>query len=122
MRGSRSTKGPSRFGPGGYRNQVRRVMAKWQKYDLVVVDELGYAPLACIGAEFLFPVVSDRAERAALIVTTNPPVPDRKEVVTIYENRGGPTEDTVVSPTLWGAPGFPSARAPQHSRAPTASN
>ncbi len=54
-------------------NQVRRVMAKWQKYELIVVDELGYVPLAEIGAEFLFQVVSDRAERAALIVTTNLP-------------------------------------------------
>jgi DNA replication protein DnaC len=54
-------------------NQVRRVMAKWQKYELIVVDELGYVPLTDIGAEFLFQVVSDRAERAALIVTTNLP-------------------------------------------------
>ena len=54
-------------------NQVRRVMEKWQKYELIVVDELGYVPLADIGAEFLFQVVSDRAERAALIVTTNLP-------------------------------------------------
>jgi DNA replication protein DnaC len=54
-------------------NQVRRVMAKWLKYELIVVDELGYVPLADVGAEFLFQVVSDRAERAALIVTTNLP-------------------------------------------------
>jgi len=52
-------------------NQVRRVMTKWMKYELIVLDELGYVPLADIGAEFLFQVVSDRAERAALIVTTN---------------------------------------------------
>ncbi len=54
-------------------NQVKRVMAKWLKYDLIVLDELGYVPLAEIGAEFLFQVISDRAERAALIVTTNLP-------------------------------------------------
>lgn len=54
-------------------NQTRRVMAKWMKYELIVLDELGYVPLADIGAEFLFQVVSDRAERAALIVTTNLP-------------------------------------------------
>jgi DNA replication protein DnaC len=38
---------------------------------LVAVDEVGYVPLADIGAEFLYQVVSERAERAALIVTTN---------------------------------------------------
>ena len=54
-------------------NQVKRVMAKWMKYELIVLDELGYVPLADIGAEFLFQVISDRAERAAWIVTTNLP-------------------------------------------------
>src|SRR5689334_10551901 len=53
--------------------QVKRAMARWMKYDLVALDEVGYVPLADIGAEFLFQVISDRAERAALIVTTNLP-------------------------------------------------
>ena len=54
-------------------NQVKRMMARWQKYELIAIDEVGYVPLADIGAEFLFQVISDRAERAALIVTTNLP-------------------------------------------------
>lgn len=53
--------------------QVKRLMLRWMKYDLIVLDEVGYVPLADIGAEFLFQVISDRAERAALIVTTNLP-------------------------------------------------
>lgn len=53
--------------------QVRRVMARWQRYELIVLDEVGYVPLADVGAEFLFQVIADRAERAALIVTTNLP-------------------------------------------------
>jgi DNA replication protein DnaC len=52
-------------------NQVRRLMARWQKYELIALDEVGYVPLADIGAEFLFQVISERAERAAIIVTTN---------------------------------------------------
>ena len=54
-------------------NQVRRAMARWQKYDLIALDEVGYVPLADLGAEFLFQVISDRAEKAAVIVTTNLP-------------------------------------------------
>lgn len=54
-------------------NQVRRLMIRWQKYELIVLDEVGYVPLADIGAEFLFQVISERAERAAIIVTTNLP-------------------------------------------------
>jgi DNA replication protein DnaC len=54
-------------------NQVRRLMARWQKYELIALDEVGYVPLADVGAEFLFQVISDRAEKAAIIVTTNLP-------------------------------------------------
>lgn len=64
-------------------NQVRRVMARWQKYDLIALDEVGYVPLAEAGAEFLFQVIADRAERAALIVTTNLPF---SEWTTVFPN------------------------------------
>ena len=53
--------------------QVKRVMARWMKYDVIALDEVGYVPLAEIGAEFLFQVISERAERKAIIVTTNLP-------------------------------------------------
>src|SRR5690242_1552151 len=39
-------------------NQVRRMTARWQKYELIAPDEFGYLPLADVGAEFLFQVVS----------------------------------------------------------------
>ena len=63
--------------------QVRRVMARWQRYELIAIDEVGYVPLADIGAEFLFQVISERAERAALIVTTNLPF---SEWTTVFPN------------------------------------
>ena len=64
-------------------NQVRRLMARWQKYELIALDEVGYVPLADIGAEFLFQVIAERAERAALIVTTNLPF---SEWTTVFPN------------------------------------
>ena len=45
-------------------NAVRRVLARWLRYDVIVLDEVGYVPLADIGAEFLFQVIAERAERA----------------------------------------------------------
>jgi DNA replication protein DnaC len=36
-------------------------------------DELGYVPLAEVAAELLFQVIAERAEKAAIIVTTNLP-------------------------------------------------
>ena len=41
---------------------VRRVLARWMRYDLIALDEVGYVPLAEIGAEFLFQVIAERAE------------------------------------------------------------
>ena len=64
-------------------NQVRKMMARWQKYELIALDEVGYVPLADVGAEFLFQVISDRAERAAIIVTTNLPF---SEWTTVFPN------------------------------------
>jgi DNA replication protein DnaC len=52
-------------------NRVGRLLARWFRYELVAIDEVGYVPLADIGAEFLYQVVSERSERAALILTTN---------------------------------------------------
>ncbi len=48
-------------------NAVKRVLARWLRYDVIVLDEVGYVPLADIGAEFLFQVIAERAERASLI-------------------------------------------------------
>jgi DNA replication protein DnaC len=54
-------------------NAVKRVLVRWLRYDVIVLDDVGYVPLAEIGAEFLFKVTAERAERATLIVTTNLP-------------------------------------------------
>lgn len=64
-------------------NQVRRLMTRWQKYELIALDEVGYVPLADIGAEFLFQVIAERAETAALILTTNLPF---SEWTTVFPN------------------------------------
>jgi DNA replication protein DnaC len=52
-------------------NRVGRLLSRWFRYELVAIDEVGYVPLADVGAEFLYQVVSERAERAALVITTN---------------------------------------------------
>src|SRR5207237_2920365 len=51
--------------------QLRRVLARWSRYDLIAIDEVGYVPLAEVGAEFLFQVIAERAERTAIVLTTN---------------------------------------------------
>jgi DNA replication protein DnaC len=61
--------------------QLRRVMARWSRYDLIAIDEVGYVPLAEVGAEFLFQVIAERAERMAVVVTTNLPFSEWTQVI-----------------------------------------
>ena len=61
--------------------QLRRVMARWARYELIAIDEVGYVPLADLGAEFLFQVIADRAEKAAVMMTTNLPFSEWTQVI-----------------------------------------
>ena len=64
----------------GRQNAVKRVLARWLRFDVIALDEVGYVPLAEIGAEFLFQVIAERAERAAIVVTTNLPFSEWTQV------------------------------------------
>ena len=61
--------------------QLSRVLARWSRYELIAIDEVGYVPLAEVGAEFLFQVIADRAEKAALMLTTNLPFSEWTKVI-----------------------------------------
>ena len=65
-----------------HQNQLGRVLSRWARYDLVCIDELGYVPLAELGAELLFQVISDRAEKASVLITTNLPFSEWTKVFT----------------------------------------
>lgn len=64
-------------------SELQRARARWTRYDLIVVDELGYLVMPESAAELLFQVVSGRAERSAIIVTTNLPF---SEWTTMFPN------------------------------------
>jgi len=51
--------------------QLTRARNRWMRYDLIVIDELGYVVMPDAAAELLFQVIAGRAEQAAVIVTTN---------------------------------------------------
>lgn len=51
--------------------QLSRVMTQLGKYELLVLDELGFIPFSPSGAQLLFQLCSALYERVALIVTTN---------------------------------------------------
>ncbi len=51
--------------------RLSRVIQKYGRYGLVVVDELGYVPFSKESAELLFQVLAERHERGSVIITTN---------------------------------------------------
>ena len=62
-------------------NQLSRALGRWARLDLICIDELGYVPLAETACELLFQVIADRAEKAAVIVTTNLPFSEWPQVI-----------------------------------------
>jgi DNA replication protein DnaC len=55
------------------RDELSRVVARYARIDVLLLDELGYLKLPDGAAELVFQVLSERHERASLIVTTNLP-------------------------------------------------
>src|SRR3954447_3378637 len=51
--------------------QLDRVLAQFDRTDLLICDELGYLSFSRAGAELLFQVFADRYERRSLLVTSN---------------------------------------------------
>jgi DNA replication protein DnaC len=64
-------------------NQLSRITNRWTRYELIVIDEMAYVGIPESAAELLFQVIAGRAERAAVIVTTNLPF---SEWTTMFPN------------------------------------
>jgi DNA replication protein DnaC len=64
-------------------SELTRVRGRWTRYELIVLDEMGYVAMSEAAAELLFQVIAGRSERAAMIVTTNLPF---SEWTTMFPN------------------------------------
>jgi DNA replication protein DnaC len=51
--------------------RLSRFVAKFEKLDLLILDELGFFPVAKEGSQLLFQLVSDLYERVSIIITSN---------------------------------------------------
>lgn len=60
--------------------QLSRALGRWLRYEVIAIDEVGYVPMAELGAELLFQVITDRTEKAALIITSNLPFSEWTQV------------------------------------------
>ncbi len=53
----------------------------WARHEVIGIDEVGYVPMADVGAEFLFQVIAAPAGTAAIIITTNLPLSEWTQVI-----------------------------------------
>jgi DNA replication protein DnaC len=65
------------------RSELNRVTNRWTRYELIVIDEMAYVAMPEAAAEMLFQIIAGRAEKAAVIVTTNLPF---SEWTTMFPN------------------------------------
>lgn len=49
----------------------QRLLQKYSRYDLLILDELGYVPFSKEAAELLFQVLAERHEKGSVMITTN---------------------------------------------------
>lgn len=52
-------------------NQLTYYKRRFSKYDLVILDELGYVTFDQVGSEILFNLLSNRSNNGSTIITTN---------------------------------------------------
>jgi DNA replication protein DnaC len=64
------------------KRELSKVINRYTRTEMVVLDELGYLALPDGAAELVFQVLSERNERASLIVTTNLPFGEWTKVFT----------------------------------------
>ena len=65
------------------KSELNRVTNRWTRYDLLVIDEMAYVAMPEAAAEMMFQIIAGRAERAAVMVTTNLPF---SEWTTMFPN------------------------------------
>lgn len=61
-------------------DRLKQRLASLERYDLLIVDELGYIPFEREATDLLFQVISNRYERGSVGVTTNLAFPDWTQV------------------------------------------
>ena len=52
-------------------HRLHRLLKQWRRFDLIIVDELGYLPFSQSGGQLLFHLISKLYETTSVVITTN---------------------------------------------------
>jgi len=66
----------------GDERRLSRIVARYGRIDLLLLDELGYVQLDTRGAELLFQIMTEREEKSSVAVASNLPFSEWGQVVT----------------------------------------
>ena len=55
----------------GRKGDLQRLIRRYARYELLILDELGYIPFSKEGSELLFQVLAERQEKGSVVITTN---------------------------------------------------
>ena len=69
--------------------QLTKLINRYGRVDLILVDELGYLQLDRRGAELLFQVLTEREERSAIAIASNEPFSSWTKTFRPAPMRGG---------------------------------
>ena len=50
---------------------LKRMLNRYARYDLLILDELGYVPFSVEGSQLLFQVLTERHEKKSIVITSN---------------------------------------------------
>lgn len=65
-----------------HNHQLGRIVGRYARYDLLAVDELGYVRLDQQSAEHLFQILTEREEKASVMVASNAPFSEWNQTFT----------------------------------------
>ena len=51
--------------------ELQRLLQRYSRFDVLILDELGYIPFSKEGSELLFQVLAERHEKGSIMITTN---------------------------------------------------
>lgn len=82
-------------------NRLSVFRKRFEKVDLVILDEMGYLPFSKEGAELLFQIISDFYEQKSIIITSNLEFSQWNKIFTDSRLTAALVDRLIITPILY---------------------